>query len=251
MPIDAAATHDDVSWTCTCGLSTGTSEAFECHLVDQARDASATLHGRVPHQRPTSAQHSVLFDPNNHLTPSTDGEPVDVLGHDDDASMDAEATAAIKAAPAGLRQHGCQMGTDSLSTTVATRRQRSEPNHRSVLNRARGRHVSTLATIDDTADLERVPDGAPLRHDRDHAPAWHDQTADSEHTVQDALDDVRDPGGKAVVRDEVRNLMPSAAERHRAHQPMTTTDADSHHVAPHDGESLLGGVQPTVVHLTN
>ena len=62
VSIGAAATHDNVSWTYICGLSTRTSEAFECHLIDQARDASATLHGRVLHQRPTSAQHSVLFD---------------------------------------------------------------------------------------------------------------------------------------------------------------------------------------------
>ena len=131
-------------------------------LIDQARDASATLHGRVLHQRPTSTQHSVLFDPDNHLTLSTNSELVDIL---DNASMDVEATAAIKAeqqrqaAPTSLRQHGCQMGTDTLSTTMAARHRRDELNHRSVPTRARGRRVSTLATIDDTADLERGPDG--------------------------------------------------------------------------------------------
>jgi len=53
------------------------------------------------------------------------------------------------------------------------------------------------------------------------------------------------------MRDEIRNLMPSAAEPHRAHHPMTTTDADSHCIALHNDEALLGRIQPTIVHLAN
>ena len=111
--------------------------------------------------------------------------------------------------------------------------------------------MSTLATIDDAADLEHGPDGAPLQPDRDHIPAWHDQAADCEHSVQNVLNDVCDLGSKATMRDEIRDLLPSAAKRHRAHQPMTTTDADSHYIALHNGEALLGGIQPTMTRLSN
>lgn len=255
--IAAAAVYDTVNWTCICGHSTHTSEAFECHLVDQARSAPAMLHGRVLHQRPTSAQHSVLFDPNSHQTLSTHSELIDILGHDDNTSMDVEAVAAIKAeqqrwaAPTDLKQHGCRMGTDSQSTILAVQHRRSELNYRRVQNRPRARYVSTLATIDDAADLETGPDGSPVQHDRDHIPAWHDQAADCEYSVQNVLNDVCDLGSKAIMRDEIYNLLPSAAKRHRAHQPMTTTDADPHYIALHNGEALLGGIQPTVTHLSN
>ena len=110
------------------------------------------------------------------------------------------------------------MGTDSLSTMMAARHRRSELNHRSVLNRARGRHVSTLATIDDTADLERGPDGTPLRHDRDHVPrlARPMNARFFFGSVQNVLNDVCDLRSKAAMRNQIRNLMPSAAEQHGA-----------------------------------
>jgi len=199
-----------------------------------------------------------LFDPNSHRTLSTNSELVDILGHDDNASMDVEAVAAIKAeqqrraAPTDLKQHGCRMGTDSQSTILAVEHRRLELNHRRVQNRPRARYVSTLATIDDDADLEHGPDGTPLQHDRDHVPAWHDQAADCEYSVQNVLNDVCDLGSKAIMRDEIRDLLPGAAKRHRAHQLMTTTDADSHYIALHNmGEALLGGTQPTITHLSN